>query len=444
MSDSVSVAVVGGGLSGLVAAFRLRRLLGTDARIVVAEASDRLGGKLRDGRVGGVRVEVGAEAFVTRRPEASALLMELGMAGRVVAPTGVRPALLTGGALRQLPAPTLMGVPADPAVLAGVADPGDLERMRGEAMRPVEWSPRSDRSVGGFVAERFGPSVVARSVDPMLGGVYAARAHDIGMRAALPALARRLDAGDSLTAAVTGLLPEPTGAPVFGAVAGGYRVLVERLAAASGADVRLRTPVAGVEPIGRRWRVDGVGDVDGVVLALPADALARVWPAGDLGIAQADSLLVVLALPPAATLPGHSGVLVASDEPGLEAKAFTFVSAKWGAPPGLPTIVRASYGRLGDDAPVADPIASASADLAMLCAAAGLPTPEIRDVLVQRWDGGLPQYGPGHAARVAAVEARRPPGLVLAGAAFDGVGVPACIGRADRAARRLAVELGDR
>ncbi|WP_200174327.1 FAD-dependent oxidoreductase, partial [Tomitella cavernea] len=188
------VAVVGGGVSGLAAAHRVRSLLGGACRIALFEASGRLGGKLRTVPLAGVPMEVGAEAFLARRPEVPALLAELGLDGEVVHPAGSSPLLRAGGRLHAVPAGTLMGVPADPASLSGLLGASAAEAARRDAA-PMSWVPGSDTTVGELVRCRYGAAVVERCVDPLLGGVYSGTAGTIGVRAALPGLARALDAG---------------------------------------------------------------------------------------------------------------------------------------------------------------------------------------------------------------------------------------------------------
>ncbi|MDL9936405.1 protoporphyrinogen oxidase [Gordonia sp. ABSL1-1] len=461
------VAVIGAGISGLTAAFRLRQQLGADARIDVLDAADRLGGILHTTAVGGQLVDVGAEAFIVRRPEALALVTELGLADQVVAPAGRRPAIWAGGTLHPLPTPALMGIPASAEAMSGLADDADLTRIAGEADRPLDWRPGADPALGDFVADRFGASVVARGVDPMLGGVYSSLSADIGLREAIPALAAALDAGaTSLTAAVRSVIAAGAGSsgPVFGTLLGGYRTLITALRSAADVVPEVGTRVVAVAPQNRRgWTVvdeDGIArDYDGVVLATPA------WTAGALladaapalaaplsAVAGASSVVVSIALAPATMIPDHSGLLVATGE-DLHAKAFTFSSRKWDhlADATRPVSVRASFGRFR--APVPDPSkepgvddrlrGEALADLDRVCAAAGVGPVSGRavDLVVQRWPGGLPVYPPGHLARMRDVLRDCPVGLVLAGSAYTGVGVPACIGRAGQAVSELLAGL---
>ena len=139
---STSYCVVGGGISGLVAAYRLRVSAGPDASITLFDPADRLGGVLRTERIGGQLMDVGAEAFVARRPEVPALLAELGLVGRQIGTTGARPLIYSQARLHPMPTDTLQGIPAHPAALAGLVDDATLARIRDERGRPLALAPR--------------------------------------------------------------------------------------------------------------------------------------------------------------------------------------------------------------------------------------------------------------------------------------------------------------
>lgn len=438
-----SYCVVGGGISGLTAAYRLRMAVGDDATITLFDPSDRLGGVLRTERIGGQLMDVGAEAFVRRRPEMPALLTELGLSELQLDTTGARPLIYSQGRLHPLPSETVVGIPSSAASVAGLVDDATLARIDAEATRPFSWQPGSDPAVAQLVADRFGEQVVARSVDPLLSGVYAGSAATIGLRAAAPSVAAALDRGAaSLTDAVRQGLPPATGAPVFGALAGGYQVLIDELVGRSRLQW-VRAAVTQLEPgwvlhddTGARWHADAV------VLAVPAPQLARLvgafaprTSAAANRVVSASSAVVALAVPGDTEFPRCSGVLVASGEP-LRAKAITLSSRKWGQR-GEVALLRLSFGRFGDD------VAAQTADedllrwaLSDLVAVFDLRV-DLVDARVQRWIGAMPQYGPGHAELVAEVRAGLPPGLAVAGSYLDGIGVPACIGAAGRAVEAL-------
>jgi len=442
-------AVVGGGISGLVAAYRLRVAAGPDATITVFDPADRLGGVLRTERIGGQPLDVGAEAFVARRPEVPTLLAELGLAARQIGTTGARPLIYSQRRLHPFPTDTLQGIPAQPQALAGLVDDATMAWMLDERTRPFSWRSGADPSVAELVGDRFGEQVVTRSVDPLLAGVYAGSGATIGLRSAAPTLAAALDRGarnltDAVREAVASVGPPPQS--VFGAVEGGYAVLVDELVRRAG----IRWTQVTIEQVNRAqpgWElVDDEGQrwhADAAVLAVPAprlptliDGVAPRTASAARRIAVASTALVALALPGGTPLPEQSGVLVATGE-RLRAKAITLSSRKWGRR-GNVELVRLSYGRFGDStetnaAPSAgdeDLLSWASQDLATVFGV----TVEPVDCHVHRWIDAMPQYGPGHLDLVADLRAGLPPTLAVAGGYLDGIGVPACVAAATTAA----------
>ncbi|MFE9661291.1 protoporphyrinogen oxidase [Streptomyces sp. NPDC005955] len=451
-----SFVVIGAGISGLAAA---HRLLATGARVTVLEASDRPGGKLLPGEIAGARVDLGAESLLARRPEAVALAREVGLGDRLCAPATTTASLWTRGALRPLPKGHVMGVPASADALADVLSPEGLRRAAAEGeLPPVDPADLGDDvAVGTYVAARLGREVVDRLVEPLLGGVYAGDAYRISLRSAVPQLFEAARTHPSLTAAVREIqrraATNPTPGPVFLGIEGGVGTLplaVADAVRARGGEIRLATPATGLRrtPDGR-WRVTAVDlslDVDGVVLAVPAPTAARLLAAEAPGAATelktveyASMALITLAYRRAeVTLPPGSGFLVPPVD-GHTIKASTFASQKWGwigaEDPEL-LVVRTSVGRYGDEADLerddADLVAVSRRDLG---AAAGLTARPVAS-RVTRWDDGLPQYPVGHHARVARIRDHLAelPGLAVCGAAYDGVGVPACVGGGQAAA----------
>ena len=484
------VVIVGGGIAGLAAAFFLRD---EPVRVTVLEGSSRLGGKLSVSEIAGIAVDEGAEALLVTRPEGTGLIAEVGLAGDRVAPGTTSSAIWTLGALHPLPRRQFMGVPSDLAELArsGVVSGEGAAR----ASQDLELPPTTrdgDVPVADFVGARFGTEVVDRLVDPLLGGVYAGRSSDLSFDATMPALAAASRRYRSLAEAVGSLLPPPApvpagerdGAPagprsggsVFTTLAGGLGQLPAFLAKASGAEVRTTAMTRALSPApgapgapgaGPGWRLtigsaaaEELIDADAVILAVPARPAARlltgvpgtsaaVTAFGE--ISYASMAIVTLAYPrsafPGAGLAalGWSGYLVPAVD-GRAVKAVTFSSVKWPhladvtAPGAEPLeVVRCSVGRIGEEALVQradeDLAAVAPAEQAAATGVGGAPAAH----RITRWGGALPQYTIGHLDRVARIRAAvaTQPGLAVCGAAYEGVGIPACVATARAAASQV-------
>jgi oxygen-dependent protoporphyrinogen oxidase len=470
------VVIVGGGVSGLAAAFFLRE---APARVTVLEGSPRLGGKLAVSEVAGIAVDEGAEALLTRRPEGLDLIRDVGLGDQLVTPGTTSSAIWTREAMRPLPRRQFMGVPADLADLArsGVLSADGLARARQDLDLPAT-ERDGDTAVAAYVGARFGPELVERLVDPLLGGVYAGRSENLSYEATLAPLAAASREHRSLAEAAQSLLPAPppgptpaAGAgqpgarpPVFASLASGLGALPGAVAAASGAVIRTRSTVRELSRTATGWRlVAGSAaapeeiHADAVVLAVPARPAARLLagvtgaPAAALaGIDYASMAIVTLAYPrpdfPAAGDLSRSGYLVPAVD-GHTVKAVTFSTIKWphlvgpaGAGRDEPVdVIRCSVGRIGEEGLLQrsdeELAALAAAELAQATGARGKPV----DARINRWGGGLPQYTVGHLDRVAAIRAgvAAGPGLAVCGAAYDGVGIPACVATARAAAGQV-------
>ena len=480
------VVIVGGGIAGLAAALFLRD---QPVRVTVLEGSPRLGGKLSVSEVAGVAVDEGAEALLITRPEGTGLIAEMGLAGERVAPGTTSSAIWTLGALRPLPRRQFMGVPSDLDELARTGVVSDAGVAR--AARDLELPPTArdgDVPVAQYVGARLGAEVVDRLVDPLLGGVYAGRSAELSFDATMPALSAASRRHRSLAEAVGSLLPPPAPAPagdqdpvpagtrsggsVFTTLAGGLGLLPAYLAKACGAEVRTGSMARVLSPAaapgaGPGWRLT-VGsaaaeeqiDADAVILALPARPAGRLLAqvpgvsAAVTALAEisyASMAIVTLAYPRAAfpgaglTALGLSGYLVPAVD-GRAVKAVTFSTVKWphlavatagGAEP--LEIIRCSVGRIGEEALLQradeDLAALAAAELAAATGVRGAPVAH----RITRWGGGLPQYTVGHLDRVAKIRAAlaTQPGLAVCGAAYDGIGIPACIATARAAAGQV-------
>jgi oxygen-dependent protoporphyrinogen oxidase len=418
------VAVVGGGITGLAAAYQAT-VDGHD--VTLYEAGDRLGGKILTTDFGGLPVEAGPDAFLARVPHAVDLCREVGLGDDLVAPAAGRAFVWTKGRLRPLPEGLVLGVPTNLVGLArsGILSPAGVLRAGLDVVLPRSRWSSDDPSVAEVIAARFGQEAADRLVEPLLGGIHAGRIDRLSLSSSAPQLAAAASRSRSLLLGLRGT-PASLDGPVFLTVAGGLCRLVDALADRLG-DVRLSTPV------------DTLPDADRVVLAVPAPAaaalLATTAPeaAADLGaIEHASVALVTLAYPATdlADLAG-SGVLVPRVD-GRLMTACSFGTNKWPqwSTPGR-TVLRVSAGRAGDDRPLHmrddELVAALHGELR---AAVGVPGDGPLESRVTRWWNGFPQYAPGHAGRVArigAAVAQADPRVRVAGAALHGVGIPACI-----------------
>ncbi|MER7762608.1 protoporphyrinogen oxidase [Streptomyces sp. NPDC097619] len=455
------VLVIGGGIAGLAAA---HRLTGAGAEVVLLEAGPRLGGKLYAGELAGAAVDLGAESVLARRPEALELARAVGLGEALRPPATATATLWTRGALRPMPAGHVMGVPGDLGLLAasGVLSEEGLRRTARDAELPAT-EVGEDVAVGAFVAARLGREVVDRLVEPLLGGVYAGDAYRISLRAAVPQLFEAARTHRSLAEGVRAVqrraaAAPQAGGPVFQGIEGGIGRLplaVAEACRAAGADLRTGTAVRELARTAAGWRAltsDGaVLTADAVVLAVPAGPAARLLAgvapaaAGELeAVEYASMALVTLAfrrseLPESLTGPGAGSGFLVPPVDGRTIKASTFSSNKWAwtgrEEPEL-FLLRTSVGRHGDEADLErDDVDLVAASLTDLGAAVGLTARPVAST-VTRWDGGLPQYPVGHLERVARIRAAvaAVPGLEVCGALYDGVGVPAVVSSARKAA----------
>jgi oxygen-dependent protoporphyrinogen oxidase len=487
------VVVIGGGIAGLAAAFFLRE---APCRVTVLEGSRRLGGKLSVSEIAGVMVDEGAEALLARRPEGTGLAAAAGLEGQLTWPGSTAARIWSRGRMCPLPRRQVLGVPADLAELAstGLMSSDGMARALQDLGLPAT-ARDGDVPVAAFVAARFGHEVVDRLVDPLLAGVYAGRSEELSFEATLPAVAAesrkhaslaeaagallarggdppgtpRWPSGTRDSVAGTAALPDPAKpgssdpVPVFTTLAGGLGTLPAAVAAASGACVRTSAMVRGLARTATGWRLT-VGSrhdeeyltADAVILAIPASPAARLLggvPGASaavtaLGEIRYASMAIVTLAYQAAAFPSPlegSGYLVPAAD-GHPVKAVTFSTVKWphlrDAGDGL-HIVRCSLGRVGEESLLqsadAELVGLAAADLAAATGAREAPVA----TRVSRWGGGLPQYTVGHLDRVARIRSAvaGQPGLAACGAAYDGIGIPACVATAQAAAAQIAAHL---
>ena len=463
--------MIGGGISGLAAAWELTggAAPGRQApAVTVLEASDRLGGPLRSGEVGGRVVDLGPDGFLGRRPEAVDLCREVGLADTLVPIAARGASIWARGRLRTLPEGHALGIPTRfwPTARSGIVGfRGSLGLARDALLpRPDVRGPIGDRAIGPLVARKLGQRVVDTMVDPLIGGIHAGSVDDMSAAATFPPLLAAAQRRGGLMRALRAEVPapDPDGPPLFWALDGGMASLVGALAAAlqaRGVDIRLDSPAVRLERSSvRRWNVavaDGqTSEADAVVLATPAPATAILLRphddevAGLLDAIDYSSVVLVtfrVGTDDIPTTRNGTGFLVPRRSPhkGREpwaVTAGTYLDRKWPhLERGDDALLRASLGRVDDtrsrDWSDEDVITRAWEDLGALMGVRGQPM----EARVTRYADAFPQYRVHHLLRTAGVESAlaRLGGLAVAGSAYRGVGIPACIASGRAAARSL-------
>jgi oxygen-dependent protoporphyrinogen oxidase len=449
--------VVGGGISGLAAAHELA--VRGAASVTLVEADGVLGGKIRTTPFAGRLVDEGPDAFLARIPHAVDLARQVGLGDELVSPGTGAASLWLDGRLVPIPGGLVLGVPVDfePLATSGVLSDEGLRRAMAEP--DLGGDPVTDDvTIGDLIRRRYGAEVHERLVDPLLGGINAGRTEELSLDVGAAQLAAVARAGASLTEGLraqrAATPPDPT-APVFYAPQRGMGSFVEALAASSrsrGAVIRTGTRVESIDRRADRWLVETDADVldaDVVLIAAPAFAAAALLadhsPEASAALAAveyAGVALVTLAYPAEAVgrpLAG-SGFLVPRTE-GRLLTACSVFSNKWPhlARPDT-VILRASVGRAGDDRgrsmTDAGLVDAVQRELAEVLDLRGAPV----EHRVSRWDRSFPQFPAGHLPAMDRLEAalrRDAPGIAVTGAYLRGVGIPACIGAATAAARRV-------
>ena len=464
------VAVVGGGIGGLVAAREFAKL---GMSVTLLEAGDALGGAIRAGEVDGIGLDLGAESFATRGGHVRTLVDELGLAGAVVEPHrgGAWVAGLPGGKAAPLPQGGILGIPANPFAedVVRVIGWGGAWRAYLDRLRPPLTIGHA-ASLGKLVRSRLGSAVLDRLVAPVTSGVYSARPDDIDPDIAAPGLNAALTRVGSLTGAVAELVAarpggaaagKAPGAAVLG-LEGGMIRLVDALAASLrelGVEIRLGSPLSSLAREGSGW-VLSAGEhrfeADAVLVATEETAARRLLAPHVEGLppeAAAPGPVVhvvtlVLDAPALDDAPRGTGVLTV---PGaFTAKALTHATAKWGwvreAAAGR-HVVRVSFGAQGEP-PATDGLADqAVAALAVEQAALMLGVPltraQLRGFAIERFAQSQPAATIGLREETARTRAaiRSVPALGAAGAWLAGTGlaqvVPDAIAEADRLRRAV-------
>ena len=472
MNDPIRVAIVGGGITGLSAAYRLQELAreqGQPIELTVIEADERLGGKIVTERTDeGFLIEGGPDSMATMKPQGLEFCRELGLGDELIEPPADKTAyILFNGRLHVLPRGAMGFIPTPQSMMAFLGS--DLFSVRGklrmglEPFIPAKRDGR-DESLGSFVQRRLGREPLERLAEPLLAGVYASDADNLSLNATFPqfaslerkygGLVRGAVMARKRRQAASSSNSQSKPKSVFAALRTGLSTLIDTLEAQlSDARILKGTPVRSIEQIGdAEYRLhlnDETIDADRVLLATPAFVTADLMDS--LSVEAAEQLMKIPYSGTAiATLAYRrsdvehpldaTGFLVPRTEPRA-ITACTWSSSKWAnrAPEGY-ALLRCFFGRAGS---AEDALQASDDDLAHTAAR------EMRELVgatgepilsrVHRWEGAMPQYEVGHLDKLARIDAALEafPGLEVAGSGYRGIGLPDCIKQGHEAAERL-------
>jgi oxygen-dependent protoporphyrinogen oxidase len=476
-----SVVVIGGGISGLAAAWELS---GGEAgpddqtpRIELIEGDDRLGGALATTTFAGRTIDLGADGFLARRPEALTLVRELGWQDRLedIAVSGS--SIWLHGALHELPSGMILGVPTSSKMVRSVKGLGWRARLGAlrDELLAKRMSIGEDISIGEILRTKLGPQLAYTFIEPMVGGIQAGRIDELSAMSVFPSLLEAARQGGSLMKSLR-KLSIPAQAPAVAAAVGpagplfcsltsgvgslaqelGRRLSARGVVVRTGVDVTAlrRSPSANYP-----WEVDTATTTtpaNALIITTPAQVSARLLdhlsPAFEAlqSISTAAAAMITFSIArDDVALPEHgTGVLVPlgtqwSGEGSMMVTAITLLDRKW---PRLErdgdVLLRAHVGRSDDARWMAlsdeDLVTRVTSELGVLLPGFSMPA----ESLVQRWQPGLPQYYVGHHKVVERARAAGAPlALALAGNSYDGVGVPASIGSGRAAATEIRARL---
>jgi oxygen-dependent protoporphyrinogen oxidase len=458
------IAIVGGGISGLAAAFALeeRRRAGELLEYALYESGPRFGGVLSTEQVDGCLVEAGPDSFLTEKPWAADLCRRLGMEDQLIGSndSGRRTYILVKNKLTPLPDGLMFMVPTKlaPVLLSTLFSSATKFRM----IREWRFTPRGsrgDESVAALVERHYGAEMVERLADPLLSGVYGGEAAHLSVRAVLPRFLelelKYGSLGRGMVAARKNKNSAQPTPPIFTSLKAGMQQLVEALIASLPKEaLRPNSAVQAVQKQDRGWVVSAgyaSDEFDSVIVATSATAAAPLFEitcaalASELkAIPYSSSVTLALGFDKdvRAALPPGFGFLVPRSE-GKRMLAATFVHNKF--PHRAPedrALIRCFLGGTRDEAVLQLP------DDEIL----SIVREELRQILgltaeplftrIYRWKGAMAQYVVGHLDRLARIEGllKQWPGLVLAGNAYRGIGVPDCIRSGEAAAHQVLAE----
>lgn len=458
------IAVIGGGISGLAAAFAIEKLRGQGAAVecTIFESGDRFGGVIKTERVDDCVLEAGPDSFLSEKPWAADLCRELGLEGELIGSNdaGRITYMLVKGRLVPIPDGLMFMVPTRlaPAFFSPLFSwPTKLRILREWFYRPR--AEDADSTVAQFVERHYGREMVERIADPLLAGVYGGSADELSVLSVLPRFLEMEKSRGSLGKAMVTSRKRNSAAaqskPLFTSLKNGMQQMIDAmLKRIPDASRRLHAEVEAVRAESGKWLVVSGGrtqEFDATIIAVPAYAAVALLGNGELaselaGIGYSSSVTAVLGFDQTvrATLPPGFGFLVPRNE-NRRILAATFVHNKFPHRAAENrAVIRCFLGGTRDEgiaqAPESEIENLVRAELREILGITAQP----RFVRLHKWKKAMAQYTPGHNLRLVRIRKllAESPGLGLAGNAFSGIGVPDCVRSGSEAAAKVAADLG--
>ncbi|MBS2968270.1 protoporphyrinogen oxidase [Metabacillus sp. KIGAM252] len=449
MEKKKRVAILGGGLTGLSAAYYLQKELQEDVEITLIEASPRLGGKIQTVRKNGCIIEKGPDSFLERKASAPQLVRELGLENQLVNNSTGRSFVLLKDGLHPIPGGAVMGIPTQvrPFVTSGLFSFSGKLRAAGDFVLP-KGERKGDQSLGQFFRRRLGDEVVENLIEPLLSGIYAGDIDKLSLMSTFPQFYKTEQEHRSLILGMKKSLPptsqkhDPSKKGIFQTLTGGLQTLIEALEKnLSSVKVTKGTKVTGLQkkPSGT-YSLELSGgtmmEADAVIMTIPhasAGSLLKESEFDYFRTMESTSVANVAMIFPKENvrmLKEGTGFVI-SRNGGYSITACTWTNKKWPhTAPADKVILRAYVGKAGEETIVDQTdeqlVKIVLEDFKKAMEITGLP----EDYVVSRWKKAMPQYNVGHmenVRRIYSFVSKQYPGLFLAGASFEGVGLPDCI-----------------
>lgn len=456
--DSKKVAIVGGGITGLTAAFYLKRdieRLGLSYEVKLIEASDRLGGKIKTVHRDGFILERGPDSFLERKTPAVNLVEQLGISEELVRNSTGQARVLVGDTLHPIPSGSYMGIPVREDALdeETVISEEGKKRVKEELHLP-KGEAKIDQSLGHFLRARFGDELIENLVEPLLSGIYSSDVDIMSLMASFPAFYELEQQYGSVIKGLRETLPvgqASTGKRKgqFLSFQNGLETLVDSLFEKLGKEtVMFNTTVEKVTKKDELYRLHLNNDesytADAVIMTIPHSYLPTIFEKNSLfepfkKIPMSSVANVVLAFDESAIKDSLDGTgFVVSRKSPLHMTACTWTHRKWpSTTPDGKALLRTYVGKPSDQ----EVLKLSDNELVNIVRTELQETMGITKkpefTMVTRWQNMMPQYTIGHAETLKNVRnemAKQFPGISIAGSSFDGIGLPDCIGQGETAA----------